>query len=416
MLVVYIIGIKLIFWPNREEKKADLPRIELVLDSVSIDEINNGSKEEKYNGKGGTLMIDDTKITLPKFEIKGRGNSTWNKPKNPYQVKFNEKVDLPGLGARKKWVLLANYIDWTHLRNDTMFKMAEMIQEKYARTGEFVELMVDGQNLGVYYIVRKIEIKKDSVDLRDELGVLVEFENLHDDSYCYETDSGNCLMLKDLVNEDLEEKAMTEFLKSYNEFEKAAKEGDFKKVSELVDVESFAEYFLLSEFSANPDAYTSSQYLYRDGLSDKIHIGPAWDFDFALGNENYYWRENDELISSTRVFLYGSDENNIFSLLSKMPEFREVVRRIFRERLSGKEDELVGYVKGRAEMIRESVLRDGVKFRFEEEDEEHYEDVEFDESVIQLINWIRVRYRFFEQRLGSQGMVEFILKDREGSI
>ena len=41
--------------------------------------------------------------------IKGRGNSTWDLPttKKPYNIKFEEKVDLFGFGKAKKWSLIA---------------------------------------------------------------------------------------------------------------------------------------------------------------------------------------------------------------------------------------------------------------------------------------------------------------------
>lgn len=58
--------------------------------------------------------------------IKGRGNSTWATAvdmgvKKPYKLKLAEKANLLGLGENgrnKHWVLLANMIDHTNMRNE----------------------------------------------------------------------------------------------------------------------------------------------------------------------------------------------------------------------------------------------------------------------------------------------------------
>ena len=70
------------------------------------------------------LMLDaageavyDGKLT----QIKGRGNSTWLQAKKPYQIKLKEKADLLQSGekanANKTWILLANAVDASLLRN-----------------------------------------------------------------------------------------------------------------------------------------------------------------------------------------------------------------------------------------------------------------------------------------------------------
>ena len=49
-------------------------------------------------------------------QIKGRGNSTWNNPKKPYQIKLKDPADLLGINEPAvTWVLLANYYDHTFL-------------------------------------------------------------------------------------------------------------------------------------------------------------------------------------------------------------------------------------------------------------------------------------------------------------
>ena len=46
-----------------------------------------------------------------------RGNSTAGLLKKPFKLKLEAKADLLGMGRNKHWVLLANAIDLTNIRN-----------------------------------------------------------------------------------------------------------------------------------------------------------------------------------------------------------------------------------------------------------------------------------------------------------
>jgi len=57
-----------------------------------------------------------------------------------------------------------------------------------------------------------------------------------------------------------------------------------------LDVESFADYFILNELSKNVDGYRLSAYMYKDKDSNggKLTAGPVWDHNFSFGNIGYY--------------------------------------------------------------------------------------------------------------------------------
>ena len=251
-------------------KKEKVPTVEITLNGTSLDEINAGDKSTKYYGNEVTFLIGDEKLSFSDVEIKGRGNSTWDTDKKPYQIKLPTKVDIWDAGREKKWLLLANKFDSTHLRNDAALYLMGMLESDYAPEGNFVELYVDSEYIGLYYLTEKTEIGKNRINLKDENGILVEIENLHGEGEtCYETRMRNCLIVKDLVVDDNEKVAMEEFLESFNALELAAAQGDYDKVMELADVESLAKYYLTSEFSVNPDAYVSSFYFYKDNKDMK---------------------------------------------------------------------------------------------------------------------------------------------------
>ena len=58
---------------------------------------------------------------------------------------------------------------------------------------------------------------------------------------------------------------------------------------QYIDVQSFVDYFLVNEITRNVDAYRLSFYLYKDKDSKDNRLkATVWDFNFALGNANYY--------------------------------------------------------------------------------------------------------------------------------
>jgi hypothetical protein len=283
---------------------------------------------------------------------------------------------------------------------------------KFQVKGEFVDLVIDGENLGVYYLMKTMEINKQTIDLRDVMGVLVELDNV----YCgaedrrYIANNGDCFTVKDIVTKDSEKEVMEDFVKQYNDFLNALKKRDYETINKLVDIESFAKYFIISELTANPDAYVTSWFLYKDGFGDRIHAGLAWDFDAAFGNRNWGdWPDGFYLptaILNRLEYTYGKNEVNKICGYDKsrvlketvdvslamcqfldVPEFREVVGIVYRENIVGKENEIIEYIDMRANELREAAKRDAVL----------WEKGDFDEEVEYLKWWMWERLKYFEE-------------------
>ncbi|MGN1418721.1 MAG: hypothetical protein ACI4W6_05280, partial [Acutalibacteraceae bacterium] len=81
------------------------------------------SKEEYINADikiqgNETYNSETTTLYSGKTEIKGHGNSTWTRfPKKAYKLKLDKKTDLFSMGKNKHWLLIANYIDESCMRN-----------------------------------------------------------------------------------------------------------------------------------------------------------------------------------------------------------------------------------------------------------------------------------------------------------
>lgn len=421
-----VFRITLITVDNNDESDSQFAKIKIVLNGVNLDDVNGGDKDTVYDAEQVILLDGDgVELDYGAAEIKGRGNYTWLDDKKPYQIKFAQKQDLYGLGRARKWNLITNNMDDSLIRNDLAQYIAGKLGMKYIFKGKFVQLSIDNEDLGLYYLTHAVSIGKNAVDLRDEFGILVEVDNLYcvNEEWYYETSDGNCLTIKDTVNDDHRATAIKDFIVDYERLESAAKMGDMDTVRELVDIESMAEYFIISEFSVNPDAYSSSYYFYKDGIDDVIHLGPAWDFDSAFGNKRWGegkmndddygpWLKNVRMMhsfgSERYEFLYGTNWekpdktiSRMMYYLSEIPDFMEIVREIYIERLSTFKLEIMDYIGELEKQIYEVALQDT----------KMWNKNDFSESVEYLAWWVEQRFRLYDDEFSPKINIE--LKERK---
>ncbi len=379
------------FTKSNEWVRGVIPRMDIELNQVSLDEIKAGSKDVRYGNNELTIIDGSDEDEYGNIEIKGRGNTGWFNGKRSFQIKFPNKIDLFGMGKGKKWVLLPNYIDATSLRNDIAFLMAKMVGERFADRGKFVEVSFNGEYEGLYYVMHKVEISKESVDVRNESGVLFELDDLHgSEEEHYESYFGEKLVLKDMLMKKSEQKEqiIKSFLTDYNEFEKALEKEDYSTVSRIIDIDSFVEYYLINEFTVNPDAYLSSFYLYRND-EGKICAGPVWDFDYALGNREWIWQEDDGFFSPIEK---GKNlQSKMMKLLIKTPVFQKRLSEIFEERLQGKKDYLLSTIIYKAHQIDNAVTKNNKKWNKND----------FRLELKNLLEWVERRYDYFETEYGK---------------
>lgn len=389
---------------------SNFPTLEISLSEVPLEQINSGSKDIKYPNNLATITTDSSSTTFENVEIKGHGNSTWTQIKKPYQIKLNKKIDLLKDKPAKKWLLLASYLDPTHLRNDLAFYLEKILNENYALSGDFVELYINDLYEGLYYLSEKVEIEKSRIDLKDDSAIIMELDNFYTDpKECNYDNERNCLVNKDFINGDKKQTNINHFLNDFTSLKNAVESKNYEKIKSLIDIDSFARYFLLNEFASNVDAYSSSFFMYKDGEMDKIHAGPGWDFDYSFGSyvlDNPFTETNFDLLHSpseemalksyiekgSDIFSNASSVSTILFDLMDIPEFKQRVKEVYQETLSGKGEELLDYIKAQADYIRPAALRDQERWKLQ---------TNFDEEIDYLIDWVAKRYDHFEETYGA---------------
>ena len=120
---------------------------------------------EGYEAEYSKKPLEDTEYELE--YLRGRGNSTWEASKKPYKIKLNESADLFGMGKSKHWVLLANYYDYSLIRNKFTFYLADQLGLEYTPKSVFVDVVISGVYYGSYQLTQHVRIGKNNINIDD---------------------------------------------------------------------------------------------------------------------------------------------------------------------------------------------------------------------------------------------------------
>lgn len=261
---------------------------------VIIDTPNKATIPSKYEDwlEGTKLTIlkpDGTKDYEGTIEVRGRGNSTWNFPKKPYALKLGSKAEILGMPKHKRWVLLANWLDRTLLRNRVSFKIASSTGMAWNPRGEFVEVILNGEHVGNYYLCEQIKVDKNRVNISDleegdvTGGYILELDVNYDEINKFESQYAKLpYMFKDPDEVNAEQFA---YMQNYiNDLEFSlynAEQLEAGEFLEYMDMDSFIDWWFVHELAKNAEPnHPKSTYMYKD-KGGKLFAGPAWDFDWG---------------------------------------------------------------------------------------------------------------------------------------
>ena len=243
-----------------------------------------------------------------------RGNASKDFPKKPYRIKFANKHSVLGSPAKaKNWVLVNNYGDKSLMRNILAFHVSEAADMPYTPFCKAVDVMVNGEYKGCYQLCDKIEVKKGRVDIQEMKPTDVSGEALTGgylwevDSYAYNeenylyTQRGIGVTIHSPKDDEIVSAQQSYVTSYYQSLEDAAYKASVTNTQwrEYVDYSTFARYFLINQFSGNPDLYWS-MYMYKQRGDQKAYTGPVWDFDLAFDNDNRVYP-----LKNATDYLYG---------------------------------------------------------------------------------------------------------------
>lgn len=369
---------------------ANVPSVAITTESGSMENFKV-SKEIKETG---SITIVDEEGNLSYAgelsEIRARGNMTFCLEKQPYQLKLKQPAELLGMRAAKTWLLLADFVDESGIRNVIAMDMAEYADMEYVPEWRAVDLYCNGTYWGSYLLMEKIEVGTNRMDIAD--GFLLErdlAERWEQEEYGFVTDDGDHYVQHYPENGRGMERAQ----RLIGQFEAAVKQPDGRNpqtdvyYTEYIDLDSFAKKYILEEVLLNYDAGATSAYYYikADGT---IYAGPPWDYDSAMGNCFV-----TELVQDPEMLALGkqhAEGTGLYEYLWRHEDFRQKVAEIyaadFRPFI---EDLLNGGIDSYTEYFLSSGFMNYVRWRYSINPNRYY---------VNYVNDLRYLKYFFDMR------------------
>ncbi len=242
--------------------------------------------------------------------IRGRGNSTWLLSKKPYALKLDKKQQIMGLPTHKRWVLIANYLDNTFMRNETAFYLSRIFEFDWTVRGDFVDLVLNGEYQGLYWLGEAIKVSRNRVDIDDgnedmtddeDKDYLVEMDKYFDEPVKFQSPIRNLpYMIKNddyMVDgngvitsggaarlERFQAKIDTLEKLLYPKFTPGSDTNNSPAPDEtyanVIDIESWAKFWFVNEIMDNTELrHPKSCYFTFDSTHNIFKAGPVWDFD-----------------------------------------------------------------------------------------------------------------------------------------
>lgn len=327
------------------------------MDTISIDLNGQKTLDDIHKNKrtefSGVITIMEQSGNIRKEPLKaiyGHGNDSWSAQKKSYNLKLENRADLLGMGENEDFVLLAGYRDDSLMSYVMTTSLIKELGFAYAPEFRLVNLYIEGDYVGAYFLVEKIELDENRIEisnLYEETKKLnnnyldgFEFQEWKDEEtfaerYFYEVDkqpediTGGYLLEIDVEDYDLKEsrfvtehgikltmkrarcssKEQVHYMADYwQEFENAlysetGKNSQGRHYSEYIDMNSFVMQWLLYEL-VQEGSMSSSIYFYKesevtgDGL---LHACFPWDMEHSYllyGPMQQMWLKDSETLSS----------------------------------------------------------------------------------------------------------------------
>lgn len=386
-------------------------------------------EDEKHEiGFKGEAKITDSenKTTVGAIKkIRGRGNATWQREKKPFQIKFEEKINILGMKKSKTWLLLTNYPDGSLSRNALWYQLAKEMDMPYSVEFEPIDLYINNEYQGNYLLTSKVEVEKNRVNLGID-DVLIEIDD-HDsieqltlnNERKFEIHYPN---LEDFSKEDKKkvEENVTHYLKKVDELIKNPKTTT-EELTRFIDLESFAKYYWMQELSLNMDGTINSFYLYiQEG---RLYAGPVWDMDATM-NRSYLYTKTKGYYLTEDTYLYQRKRKNWFRDLIKREDFSKEVDEIFItyldvfEKLPEKLENYVNQITPSANMnykrwsYENMMKKQGQKWRPNDKSFETSVNL-LKEDLKTRLNWYKEQYPLYEAFIIKEYENETFLKETQ---
>ena len=260
-----------------EERAFQATNLTLISIHTENDQVPN--RNEDINCR--IILINEGKIEINDTAgIKIRGRSTsLIPPKKPYRIKFSNKQKIFNFkGNDKKWTLIANAFDRSLIRNSIAYKISELMKFKFTARCDPVDVVLNGNFQGNYFICDKIEVDKKRINItkmeKTDIsepnvtgGYVLEIDSLSSwEKNNFKTKRGIPGQIIYPEDDEITPEQANYIKNKLNQFEDEIYNG----ILDNIDLESYSKYFLVEEFCGDPDHVWSSFILQKKEMIIKF--------------------------------------------------------------------------------------------------------------------------------------------------
>ena len=323
---------------------------------------------------GGTFnnCITDQPVAESELLIKKRGHTSYAFDKSQFLLKLKTEdglennVDVLGMGAHDSWILNGSMADRSMIRNYLAYRISSEVSE-VTPDSQFCEVVLeeDGQYIyqGLYLMMETVarDDNRIPIDQFQEKNLYTSYIVRRDrfthfdlmlDTYGRLTDiSSEWIGVKYPSESKITDRAKSYIEKDFSQIEQVIysdNERVFDTYDKYIDINSFADYFLLNEYFGNYDAGMHSTYMYKNS-GEPLKVGPVWDFDQAMNNYFLDEMETETMAFQERPFYdrFTKDKRFVRLLQSRYAELRKST--LSHEHVCDVIDETVAYIQSARE-------------------------------------------------------------------
>ena len=298
------------------------------------------------DGDDSNHHLTDTPTMELSAQIRIRGNTSRFFDKKGYLLNLtkedgvtNREESMLGMAPHHEWALHGPFLDKSLMRNYMWYNIAGEIMD-YAPNVRFCEVVLNGEYQGLYVLVETITNGEDS-----RLNMSLPEEGHTTVSYVLRLDRGSSNPIKNIDTftmyalrnrnvmdivypgaSNLTPDRISYIEQEFSDFEKILYSYDYDTEPyawwNYADMDSFAYYFIINEFTCNYDVGARSTYVYKD-VRDKYKMC-IWDMNSCCDNFHFTQvdPQNFQMQNITWFYMLAKDEHFVERVIQRYRELR----------------------------------------------------------------------------------------------
>ena len=308
-----------------------LPVIYINTDELIGDEYEGGTIAMQGNSE---YTLTNTNFYFGDVYVKLRGNSTRYREKAPYKIKLGQSCNLFNMGESKHWVLLANDIDHSFIRNKLLYDFSSDLGASFAAESINTVLILNNEYRGVYQLCEQIRVDEERVDIYDWEQLAKDAAELIG-NVKKQTEGLQSAETKSFKNE-IEYALITDFSWISNPHIFTFNGTEYNLTDYITIPESTGGFILEMDFYSlqNPNGLTTNykqpfyfntpEYGYTNDDFSLYTFKYIQSFEYALHSQDFYYKNSDKhyegngafydpqkgWTGTTSAVFYSDNENN----------------------------------------------------------------------------------------------------------